>query len=146
MKAFFWFLLFIPIAQAQTITVSATVNCGKATFYCVVEANDSAGAGSFTMDARKLTNPYNPSLTITMADFVGTSNGTFTISEDHSTGTYTGNGINVLPDSSKHPFTVTGNFQFMAYDVQHCSGRGCGGTLGWHYVLQPGSTITVKTQ
>jgi len=40
--------------------------------------------------------------------------------------------------------TVTGEFQVYAYYVSVCSGRGCGGTLGWHYRVLTGSTITVK--
>lgn len=40
--------------------------------------------------------------------------------------------------------TVTGEFQVYAYYVSVCSGRGCGGTLGWHYRVLMGSTVMVK--
>jgi predicted MFS family arabinose efflux permease len=39
---------------------------------------------------------------------------------------------------------VTGSFMFYAYYVSTCSGRACGGTLGWHYHILTGSTVTVK--
>ncbi len=56
------------------------------------------------------------------------------------------------PDGTHHPYygagsfdstdeLVTGSFQFYAYYVSICSGRGCGGTLGWHYRMLSGSTI-----
>jgi len=38
---------------------------------------------------------------------------------------------------------VNGNFVVYAYYVKTCSGRGCGATLGWHYVVKMGSTVTV---
>jgi len=58
----------------------------------------------------------------------------------------------VNPDGSRNPFSgvvalysndesVKATFYFNARFVNTCSGRGCGGTLGWHYDLLPSSTI-----
>lgn len=40
---------------------------------------------------------------------------------------------------------VSGQFDFEAYYVGTCSGRGCAGTVvGWHYRVLSGSTVTVQ--
>jgi hypothetical protein len=39
--------------------------------------------------------------------------------------------------------TVTGNFTVYAFYQGSCSGRGCGGNIGWHYIVQSGSTVEV---
>ena len=58
------------------------------------------------------------------------------------------------PDHTHNPFygagsfesvdgTVSAQLQFYAYYFSSgCSGRGCGGTLGWHYRILMGSTIS----
>jgi hypothetical protein len=77
--------------------------------------------------------------------------GAFTLT-DQVQGVYSGFVAN--PDGSHSPFngiasfesndgTVVGSFTFSAYYVSTCSGRGCGGTLGWHYKILSGSTVTV---
>jgi hypothetical protein len=67
--------------------------------------------------------------------------GAFTAA-DQVHGVYSGFMSN--PDGSRNPFygaasfesddgRVAGSFLFYAYYVSTCSGRACGGTLGWHY-------------
>jgi|SRR3954447_24599177 hypothetical protein len=65
-------------------------------------------------------------------------------------------GIYSFPTQSSHsPFygvatyvsddsMVKGEFQVYAYYVSVCSGRGCGGTLGWHYRVLMGSRVSVN--
>jgi hypothetical protein len=39
---------------------------------------------------------------------------------------------------------ATGSITFFAYYVKTCSGRGCGGEIGWHYQIMSGSNFTVE--
>lgn len=64
-------------------------------------------------------------------------------------------GFDANPDGTKNAYyaaatftsddgSVEGTFQFYGYYVKSCSGRGCGGTIGWHFRILTGSVVTVQ--
>jgi hypothetical protein len=135
-------LLAVTAAAQTTYTVTQNSCGGKSNMYCSmpVTPNTPDGAGIVVLDLRG-GNPDAGNLYV----------GAF-ISTNAFPGTVTGFVAN--PDGTRHPFfgsasfesndgTVSGTFLFYAYYASTCSGRGCGGTLGWHYQIQMGSTITV---
>lgn len=135
------FLALLCSANAQTTyTTTQNVCGGKAYQYCQMPVSSD---------------PASPVTSLIMDNRSGAGNlyiGAFTAS-DQVNGVYSGFLAN--PDGSRSPFygaasfesvdqTVTGSFLFYAYYVSTCSGRACGGTLGWHYHILAGSTVTVK--
>ncbi len=134
--------MFATAASAQTTTTYTTTAdaCwGKANQYCtlpVAETPDN-GTTQVIIDSR---NNYGYL-------YIGAF-----IVADQVQGAYSGFVAN--PDGTHSPFngvasfesfdgTVSGSFTFYAYYASTCSGRGCGGTLGWHYHILSGSTVTV---
>jgi len=128
-------------ASAQTTYTTTQDACsGKANQACfnipVVDQNNFSGV--ISIDNRSV--QYGGSLYL----------GPFGVNGYH--GVYAGFVAN--PDGTKNDFngigsfesddtSVVGQFQFHAYYVKSCSGRGCGSTLGWHFRILAGSTVTV---
>jgi len=137
-------LLFLALAitaSAQTSSYTTTADgCGgKALQYCtlstvdqdntpvtvVIDNRDNAGnlyIGAF-ISGDQIRGAYS--------GFVGNPNGT--------KAAYYGSG-SFLSDDER----VDGTFLFYAFYVGTCSGRGCGGTIGWHFKILMGSTVTVQ--
>lgn len=147
-------LLFLLLAMsmplfAQTTYTTTTDGCGGKQYqYCLLPVinNQTGQPLSLVIDNRVGTT--GPLGTLTVKDpYPGTN----LYLQTH--GTYSGFVAN--PDGSRNPFygsasfdsddgTVSGAFQYYAYYVATCSGRGCGGTLGWHYRINTGSTVTAQ--
>jgi hypothetical protein len=132
---FLLLLLCGTLAAQTTTTYTLTQNscAGTANQYCLLPTD----GGTFTMDNRA------PS----RLGYLEFPNGTWI----H--GAYSGLVSN--PDGTRNPFygtahylsdngTVTATLNFYAHYVSTCSGRGCGGTLGWHYTFLTGSVIETK--
>jgi hypothetical protein len=133
-------------ALASTYTTTAN-GCGaKNVGYCtlsVVDQNnqpftltlDLRVNGTGPIDTLAVSYPYPGaklfSVHGTYSGFVANPNGTRQ--------PYYGSGSFVSDDQ-----TVNGTFSFYAYYVGTCSGRGCGGTLGWHFQILSGSTVTTE--
>jgi hypothetical protein len=97
-----------------------------------------------------------------MPGFISMDNRSVNLQYNFYLGAYANNGIHGTydgfvgnPDGTRNDFngvasfvsdsgTVEAQLQFHAYYVKTCSGRGCGGTLGWHFRLLAGSTVTVN--
>ena|SRR5579871_5130049 len=132
-------------AAGQTTYTTTQDGCGgKALQYCTLQATDgNSSDGPFDIIVDN--SIYGGRLTIQQGAYPNQVNLVAV------TGTYAGFGGN--PDTSRNPFygvgsfestdgTVSATFQFSAYYVSTCSGRGCGGALGWHYRILAGSTMT----
>lgn len=146
-KAFAVFLLMLASfvgALAQTANTTYTVSAdscgGKALQYCTlpITASPNDGTTQLVID----NTIYGASLYF----------GQFTVT-DRVQGTYSGFVSN--PDGSRNPFYGAASFEssdgrvvatlnFYAYYVSTCSGRGCGGVLGWHYRILQGSTVAIN--
>jgi hypothetical protein len=137
-------LLFSAFAAGQTatFTTSNDTNCQKDTLWCIDYTNPD---GYINPDNRG----DHGNLTISSSEFTGTAySGTYsgftanpngTRAQFDGVGSYTGAGaVNGVS------FQLNGTFPYHAYYVGTCSGRGCGGTLGWHYILKAGSTVTLN--
>jgi hypothetical protein len=134
-------LVLVCSASAQTTFTTTQNVCGGIAYqYCQmpVSSDPASSVTSLIMDNR--------------SDAGNLYIGAF-IAADQVHGAYSGFIGN--PDGSRNPFygaasfesddgKVTGSFLFYAYYVSTCSGRACGGTLGWHYRILEGSTATVK--
>jgi len=133
------FLLLSGALFAQTTYTTTQDACsGKSSQYCSLPVSEtpSNGITTIVIDSR---GSY-PGATMYVGGW----------GVDPVVGTLAGFVAN--PDGTHHPYygagsfdsmdgRVTGSFQFYAYYVSICSGRGCGGTLGWHYRMLSGSTI-----
>ncbi len=125
---------------AQTTTYTVTQNaCGmKTNGMCQLSVvNQNNNVGYVTIDNRS---PYR----IGYLDL-----GTFGQNEYHGSyafpGPPSGNGTASFYGAATYVSddgSVTGEFQVYAYYVKTCSGRACGGTLGWHYNILQGSTVS----
>lgn len=125
---------------AQTTTYTVTQNaCGmKTNGMCQLSVvNQNNNVGYVTIDNRS---PYR----IGYLDL-----GTFGHNEYHGSyafpGPPSGNGTASFYGAATYVSddgSVTGEFQVYAYYVKTCSGRACGGTLGWHYNILQGSTVS----
>jgi hypothetical protein len=141
-------LIMVCSASAQTTTYTATQDgCGaKNLGYCVLHTlNDNGAPFTVTLDARYAasgqintleidTVPYSVLTRVhgSYSGFTGNPNGT------HAS--YYGVGEFGSDDG-----TIKGAYQYYAYYVPTCSGRGCAGTVvGWHFKVLAGSTVTVK--
>jgi hypothetical protein len=140
-------LALVAVASAQTTTYTTTADgCGgKNLGYCLVAVKDQSG-NSFllALDARYTSSGQINTLAIETADGTAiafTVHGTYAGFVANPNGTkqaYYGAGSFDSDDSS-----VEGSFQFYAYYIASCSGRGCSGTVvGWHYRVLVGSTVT----
>lgn len=140
-------LALASLAHAQTTYTSTADSCGaRGLGYCRLSVVDQA-SNPFTvvLDAR-----YASSGQINTLAIYDAANDYPPVLSVH--GAYSGFSVN--PDGTRHPFygsgaflsddgTVQGTFLFYAYYVNVCSGRGCGGVIGWHYrVLIGSSTVT----
>jgi hypothetical protein len=135
------FLALVCSASAQMTYTTTQDSCGgKALQFCQLPISEtpSNGITSFTIDNRN--------------GFGYLYVGPF-LSNDQVHGAYSGFVAN--PDGTRNPFygaasflsddgKLTGSFLFYAYYVSTCSGRGCGGTLGWHYRILTGSTLNTQ--
>jgi len=141
-------LLFLVLAMslplfAQTTYTTTQNSCGgKSNMYCsmTVTPNTPDGAGTVIIDSRG-----------GVPDAGNLYVGAF-IWRNQVPGVFTGFVAN--PNGTRTPFfgsasfesndgRVSAKFLFYAYYASTCSGRGCGGTIGWHYQIQMGSTVTV---
>ena len=137
------FLALVCSARAQTTTYTTTQDAcsGKANQACFnIPVTDQNGtAGVISIDNRA-------SFRVGYLDL-----GPYGVNEYH--GVYSGFVGN--PNGTHSPFsgvasyesddgTVVGQFYFNATYVSTCSGRACGGTLGWHYRILAGSSVTVN--
>jgi hypothetical protein len=148
MKKHLLFLLLamsMPLfAQNTTYTTSQDGCGGKAFQYCTLPVTDGTG----TTEQIIIDNSFNGgSLTIQQGTYPDQT--TIVAAQ----GTY--NGFVGNPDGTRNAFygvaafesndgTVSGSFQFYSYYASTCSGRGCGGTLGWHFKVLMGSTVTAQ--
>jgi len=121
-----------------TYTVTADSCNGKVNMYCTLPTVDENGnVGTATIDNRNDYGNLYPQgwgtdrVHGTYSGFVSNPNGTRT--------DFFGTGSFVSDDGM-----VVGTFNYKAHYVGSCSGRGCGGTLGWHYLILTGSTIEVQ--
>jgi hypothetical protein len=133
-------------ALAQTTYTTTQDGCGgKALQYCVLPVTDGSASGPFQIVISNTF--YGARLTLQEGVYPNQSN----VFVD--TGIYEGFVAN--PDGTRHPFngiasfestdgSVTAKFTFYAYYAATCSGRGCGGEIGWHYRILAGSTVTVQ--
>lgn len=135
----FSLLLSSALFAQTTYTTTADSCSGKASQYCSlpVASSPDNGITNIVIDSRGsypnaqmyiggwgLVDP----LPGTLAGFVANPDGTH-----HD---YYGAGSFTSTDG-----LVSGDFQFHAYYVSICSGRGCGWTLGWHYRILQGSIV-----
>jgi len=134
-------------ASAQTMYTTTTDSCGgKANQYCRMSVTDQANqpfdliidnryAGTGLIGRLQINYPYPGdvvfSVTGTFTGFVSNPDGTR--NDFYSTATYVSN-----------DGMVNATFNYRAYYQRTCSGRGCGGTLGWHYLILAGSTVEVQ--
>ena len=141
-------VLLAGTALAQSTYTTTADGCGgKNLGYCILPVHDQSGQTfQLTLDARYNSQGQINTLTVAYpfpgntiftvhgaySGFVGNPNGTHTA--------YYGSGSFASDDS-----TVNGQFSFYAYYVATCSGRGCAGaTVGWHYRVLTGSTVTAN--
>lgn len=119
-------------ASAQTTYTTTADGCGgKAAQFCILNVVDqSNNPSTVTIDSRVNT------LTVAGVSNTGSYSG-FVANPDGTHNSFYGSASFVSNDVS-----VTGIFLYYAYYVNVCSGRGCGGTLGWHYRVNLGSTVT----
>jgi hypothetical protein len=129
-------------AQTTTFTTTRDGCGGKALQYCTLPLVDGTGTPEEIVIANSA---YGARLTIQQGTYPNQTNIVAV------QGTYSGFVAN--PDGTRNSFygvgafesddgKVTGSFQFYAYYASTCSGRGCGGTLGWHFRILTGSTVT----
>ena len=140
-------LLFLPImAVAQTTTYTTTQDAcsGKANQACynIPDIDQNGATGYVSIDNR--------------------SGSTFPLQYNFYLGPYGTNGMHgtysgfvANPDGTRAAFygyasflsddgRVEASWHFYATYVSTCSGRACGGTLGWHYRILAGSTVEVQ--
>jgi len=136
------FLALVCSASAQTTIYTTTQDAcgGKAQQYCTLPVSENPANGVTQIIIDNRTNWGNLYI------------GAFILA-DQLHGVYSGFVGN--PDGTHNPFygiasfdsddgKTTGSFSFAAYYVSMCSGRACGGTLGWHYRILGGSIMTVQ--
>jgi hypothetical protein len=131
-------LIFTAAASTTTYTTTADGCSGKAAQYCTLAVVDqSSNPSTITIDTR-VTSTVGAINTLTVGgtSYHGVYSG-FVANPDHTTNSFYGSAAFLSDDS-----TVSANFLFYAYYVKVCSGRGCGGTLGWHYRVLAGSSVT----
>ena len=127
------FLLAIT-ASAQTTYTTTSDGCGaKNLGYCTLPVN----GGTLTLDARVA--PSGPINKLTLPTGIQ-YHGTFS-------------GFNPNPNGTRNPYydvgsfvsddhSVVGTFQFYAWYVGTCSGKGCGPVaIGWHFRVLQESTV-----
>lgn len=125
-------------ATAQTTYTTTQDACGgKAVQYCgpVAVVDDNGNSNTITIDNRNSFGYLYVGDVITGARYIGVySYPTQTAHTPfYGVATYESNdGV------------ASAQFNVYAFFVSSCSGRGCGGTLGWHYKILMGSTITVQ--
>jgi len=146
-------LLFLLLAMsmplfAQTTYTTTADGCGaKNLGYCHLPVMDQNGqqfdltldhrnTASGPIDTLTVSNPWPGAQVFTMhggySGFVPNPNGT--------RNPYYGSGSFLSDDG-----TCGGNFQFYAYYVGICSGRGCGPVVtGWHFKVLMGSSVTTQ--
>ena len=137
----------VTVASAQTTTYTTTTNgCGaKNLGYCRLSITAQSGQPfDLILDARynaqgpintlTVNQPYpGPTLFSVHGAFSG-----FVANPNGTKQAYYGAGSFDSDDGS-----VAGSFQFYAYYIGSCAGRGCYGvTVGWHYSVLSGSTVT----
>jgi len=138
MKKLMLFLLLamsMPLfAQTTTYTTIHDACGGKSGQMCQIPVVDSNNVGGFiTIDNRA------PSRTgyLDLGPFgVNEYHGAYHYPTQAAHTPYYGVATYVSDDQ-----TVVGHFNVYAWYVSTCSGRGCGGTLGWHYRILGGSKV-----
>jgi hypothetical protein len=139
-------LLLASFAAAQTSTLyTTTANCGgaKDMGYASCPAEDiNDNPVTLVFDNRAASTGF----TIFKGTAYSQINGpayVFPHPTDHTpftgTITYSASGY----DLNNNFLSVNATLNFSARWVSACSGRGCGGTLGWHYTVLQGSQATV---
>ena len=132
--------LFLAVgAMAQTVyTVSKNGCGGKASQFCTLQTTDQTGAPQTIYIDNRNQAGWMYIGTYGVNPHHGVYSG-FVANPDGTHNSYYGAGSYLSDDG-----TVDGTFQYFSYYVAICSGRGCGGTLGWHFVVLLGSTVTVQ--
>jgi hypothetical protein len=139
------------LAIAQTTYTTTVDGCGaKNLGVCSVDVQDGAGNHyRAVLDHRFLSAGYyinrlelytydNPPQTF--ASYHGAFTGFVADPSWDKATHHSGSGAFTADDGSG----VTGQFDFDAYYIRTCAGRGCAGvSVGWHYRVLLGSTITV---
>lgn len=125
------------LAHSQTTYTVTQDSCGgKAVMYCsplpVVDQNGVASAMA-------IDNRNNWGFLYLYGWGGPRVHGTYTFPSGSSRTDFYGDANFVSDDN-----TVTATFLVHAHYVSVCSGRACGGTLGWHYVILIGSTVEVQ--
>lgn len=142
-------LLIASFAAAQTTYTTTSDACnGKANMYCTLPVADQNGTPSMvTIDNRNNFGNLYPngwgsaSVHGTYSGFISNPDGTR--NDFYWTGYFASDATIVDSDGVTVP-KVAGTFNYKAHYVGSCSGRGCGGTLGWHYSILTGSTVEVQ--
>jgi hypothetical protein len=152
MKKHLLFLLLamsLPLFAQNTYTTSQDAGGGKQ--YQYITANVTNGTSNpfqLKIDSRAI---YFPSAHVWILagiypnqtdifDTYGTITG-FVANPDGTHNSFYG--VASFESGPGYP-SASGTFQYYAYYASTCSGRGCGGTLGWHYRILLGSTFTVE--
>ena len=141
-------ILLAGTALASTTYTTTQTGCGgKNLGYCMLPASSNGVNYLITLDTR-----YTGGGQINRLTISDSANDYPPILQDH--GVFAGFVPN--PDGTTHPYygagsflsddgLVSGSFQFYAYYIGTCSGRGCAGTtIGWHYQVLLGSTVTTE--
>lgn len=135
-------------SEAQTTYTVVQNSCGaKNLGYCTMNVTDQTNAPyQIIVDHRSNSQGFLNTLTIQTPVFPSTI-----LYEDHATlegfvdvpPSHTDvNGTLTVDTDDGHTHAV---LNYVAHYVWICSGRGCAGTqIGWHYVVQAGSTVTVQ--
>jgi len=126
-------------AQTTTLTTVQDACNGKVNQFCTlqVSANPDNGVTQLVIDNRN--NFGNLYLGAWPNNQVHGAYSGFVSNPDGTRNDFYGTGSFVSDDG-----TVNGTFNYRAHYVSTCSGRGCGGTLGWHYLILTGSTVEVQ--
>jgi len=146
------FLVLVCSASAQTATYTTTQDAcgGKANQACynIPVVDQHAVAGHISIDNRyPSTDPLQYNFYLGQYGtngYHGTYSGFVANSDKNPNGTPSTADFNGIASFESDDETVSAQFQYHAYYVKVCSGRGCGGTLGWHYRILAGGTVTVN--
>ncbi len=140
------FLVLVCSASAQTTTYTTTQDAcgGKANQACynIPDVDQNGVTGYISIDNRVGTT-YPLQYNFYLGPY-GTNGSHGTYSGFVANPDKTTNDFNGVASYDSDDGTVSATLQFHAYYVKMCSGRGCGGTLSWHYRILAWSTVTVK--
>jgi hypothetical protein len=152
-------MLLMPLAVSAQNTYTTTADgCGgKNLGYCLLPVNDQGGNPfQLVLDHRNNSQGPIDTMTVQAPDYPhaqmlsvhGAYAGFVGPTDNHtpffSSGSFASDATTVDSNGNTIP-QVQGQFNYYAYYVPSCSGRGCGGTvIGWHFKVLTGSTVAVQ--